>query len=175
MVQNKELEEKVLTNGENKTEANEQCENVKADEIETNGHVSDEEESDDDDYLDHLLMLPQLDTNTSDRNKSFVSQCLLDFCTAIESRKEYQKIKQELLDSCLPIEIKQEEEELLAVDDQVLETNLNGKDESPEVETESEAIEVKIEAEVVEIRRQSIRLNKAKFGKLYSSKILQVF
>lgn len=171
MVQNKEVEEQVLTNGEIKTEANiEQCENGKLYESETNGHISEEEDSDDDDYLDHLLMLPQLDANSCDRNKSFfVRQCLLDFCTAIESRKEYQKIKQELLDNSAPPEIKQEAAEQEAVAP-VLETNLNGNEESPQPETEPKAIEVTIEVnldeEVIETRRQSIRLNKAKFGKL---------
>ena len=161
MVQNKEVEDKPLTNGEIKTE---DCEKEKKENLqsELNGHESDCEESDDDDYLDHLLMLPSLDNNTYDRNKALISKSLLDFCTAIESRKEYQKIKQELLLNSTN-EYKQEEKTL----EDKEELNLEIKEESPPPEITIEPNEVNQEQIIetkVEIRRQSIRLKKAQFG-----------
>lgn len=161
MVQNKEIEEKVLTNGEIKGESSEKEEAYQNGKL--NGHESDYEDSDDDDYLDHLLMVPPLDADVTDRNKNLVLSSLLDFCSAIEGRKEYQKIKQELLANCEPSESEQEEKQLPVEEN----TNLNGKEESPIPEAEPPVNEV-IEEEVKrvpELRRQSIRLNKAKFGK----------
>lgn len=170
MVQNKEIEEKVLTNGIVVKKENEEATQSEK----TNGFASESEESDDDDYLDHLLMLPRLDVDTSQRNKHLVSKTLLDFCTAIENRKEYQKIKQELLLSSVPIECKQEVEEALPV---VVEEApiANVKEESPQPQDESKPeIEVTQETDAVpECRRQSIRLKKAQFGK--SSDRLGIF
>lgn len=162
MVQNKDTEEKVLTNGEIEGESVEKEEAYQNGKL--NGHESDYEESDDDDYLDHLLMVPRLDTDLTDRNKNLVLSSLLDFCSAIEGRKEYQKIKQELLANCEPLEFKQEEEQL-----PIVETPNLIVDEEPPVH-EAELIENEVTTEEVkrvvpELRRQSIRLNKAKFGK----------
>lgn len=157
MVQNKEVEEKTpTTNGDAKQE---DCVEAKP---KINGHHSEYEDSEEDDWLDHLLMLPRLDVNTSDRNKSLVSKTLLDFCSAIENRKEYQKIKQELMLNSVPIETKQEE----IIPPDVEEVEVKEKEESPPPTAEIVPIEVKIEEEAApETRRQSIRLNKAKFGK----------
>lgn len=164
MVQNKEVEDKPLTNGEI---AEEDCEKVRKENLESelNGHESDCEESDDDDYLDHLLMLPPLDKNTSERNNALISKSLLDFCTAIESRKEYQKIKQELLMSSSLTECKQEERTFHVKEEQ----NLNIDEESPPPVAVIESTETELSNEVsqehvVELRRQSIRLKKAQFG-----------
>lgn len=158
MVQNKETEEKVLTNGDIKKETTPEP---------MNGDASDYEESDDDDYLDHLLMLPPLNTDPTTRNKDLVSKTLFDFITAIENRKEYQKIRQELLLDCAPTEEKDEKEDAVKVEE-IVEVMVNGK-ESPEPEVETnELIEVNVE-EVPELgRRQSIRLKKAQFGELNS-------
>lgn len=164
MVQNKEIEDKLLTNGEIKVENSEKEENGDL-ELKLNGHISEDEESDEDDYLDHLLMLPPLDRDPTNRNKALISKTLLDFCAAIENRKEYQKIKQELLQNCVPIECKQEEKTTQVEPLVVEELILNGKAESPPPAVETEPIEVN-EEEVAEIRRQSIRLKKATFGEL---------
>jgi hypothetical protein len=164
MVQNKDIEEKPLVNGEIKKEENGISENGKTN---GNGDLSDYEESDDDDYLDHLLMLPPLDNDPSNRNRSLVSKTLLDFCSAIESRKEYAKIKQELLMNCVPMECKQEDEKVVLDNEPIV----NGVEEPPtppQIEVSKE-IEVKPElddASVPDIRRQSIRLKKAQFGEL---------
>lgn len=161
MVQNKEVEDKPLTNGEI---VHEDCEKEKKETLETelNGHDSDCEESDDDDYLDHLLMVPPLNRDTPERNKALISKSLLDFCTAIENRKEYQKIKQELLLSSVPIEYKQEEKTLEVKDESILEIKKESPLPEPIVEP-VEPIEV-IQETVAEFRRQSIRLKKAQFG-----------
>lgn len=136
-----------------------------------NGDVSDGEESEEDDYLDHLLMVPPLDRDGVSRNKDLVSKTLLDFCTAIENRKEYAKIKQELLMNCVPIECKQEEEKVVEDNEPLL----NGEEDTPPLQLSPikvvDAIEVN-EAEVPEIRRQSIRLKKAQFGKQNASSYL---
>lgn len=160
MVQNKEDEDKPLTNGEI---LEEDCEKVKKEnlEIELNGHESECEESDDDDYLDHLLMLPPLDKDTADRNRALISKSLLDFCTAIESKKEYQKIKLELLLNSEPIETKQKE---ITPHIEQKPTSVT-KEESPQPIVFKRPNEVNKEA-VAELRRQSIRLKKAQFGKL---------
>lgn len=161
MVQNTDIEEKVITNGVVKTEENEEA----TQSAKTNGFASDSDESDEDDYLDHLLMLPRLDVNTSDRNKHLVSKTLLDFCTAIENRKEYQKIKQELLMNVVPIECKQEADEVPVIVSDV-EQIMNGNESPPPQIESNEVNEVIPETEAVpECRRQSIRLKKAQFGK----------
>jgi hypothetical protein len=157
MVQNKEGEEKTpITNGEDKKE---DCEESKP---KINGHHSDYEDSDEDDWLDHLLMVPRLDVSEPDRNKHLVSKTLLDFCSAIENRKEYQKIKQELLQNSVPIEPEKDE----SPPSEKEEPKENGIEAPSLPILEILPIEVKIEVEAVpETRRQSIRLNKAKFGK----------
>lgn len=170
MVQNKEVDGKALTNGEIKKE---DCESEKTNgEVKLNGDRSEYDESDDDDYLDHLLMVPPIDANTSNRNKHLVSKTLLDFCLAIESRKEYQKIRQELLQNCVPIECKHEEQKIEPNEDSILngkveivEANLN--ETLPEIETEPNEVNHTVEQEVPEIRRQSIRLKKAMFGESF--------
>lgn len=158
MVQNKEVEEKTpITNGEVKQE------NCEESEPKINGHHSEDEDSDEDDWLDHLLMVPRLDVSEPDRNKHLVTKTLLDFCSAIENRKEYQKIKQELLLNSVPTEPKQDESPP-PVEEEVKE---NGVEEPPPTTVDVTLIEVKLEEvePVPETRRQSIRLNKAKFGK----------
>jgi hypothetical protein len=160
MVQNKEIEEKKLTNG-----VHEVVKEENGVEEKSNGDVSDGEESEEDDYLDHLLVVPPLDRDAPFRNKDLVSKTLLDFCTAIESRKEYPKIKQELMLNCVPIETQQEEEEKIEEDNEPI---LNGKEDSPPLQMSPIKVKDTIEvtdAEVPEIRRQSIRLKKAQFGK----------
>jgi hypothetical protein len=158
MVQNKEIQEKALTNGvhEIKKEENGDVENM-------NGDVSDGDESEEDDYLDHLLMVPPIDRDAPCRNKDLVSRTLLEFCTAIESRKEYPKIKQELLRNCVPTECKQEEAKVEEENEPIV----NGKEDSPPLQMSPikvvDTIEVN-EEEVPDIRRQSIRLKKAQFG-----------
>lgn len=166
MVQNKEIEEKKLTNGVHEVKKEENGVEEKS-----NGDVSDGEESEEDDYLDHLLMVPSLDRDAPFRNKDLVSKTLLDFCTAIESRKEYPKIKQELMMNCVPIERKPEEEKIVEDNEPLL----NGKEDTPPLQMSPikvvDTIEVN-EAEVPEIRRQSIRLKKAQFGELKWSSAL---
>lgn len=164
MVQNKEIDAKPLTNGEIKKEENGTSETEKL-----NGDASDYDESDDDDYLDHLLMLPPLDANTNDRNKHLVTKTLLDFCSAIENRKEYHKIKQELLSNSVPSECKQEEEPLVVVE----EIPMVQDEPEPPLAEPDKAIEVNGD-DVPEIRRQSIRLKKAQFGELVVPEELQL-
>lgn len=167
MVQNREIEAKPLTNGDVKDEDGEKEKELNGDEN-VNGNVSDYEESDDDDYLDHLLMLPPLDRDSCDRNKNLVSKTLLDFCAAIEGKKEYQKIKQELRLHAEQAEDKEKE---------VSEPIVNGrqKEATPAPVVERKIVskprkknEVNIEEslDVPEIRRQSIRLKRAMFGEL---------
>lgn len=171
MVQNKETDGKVLTNGEIKLEEN----GTTPQSEKTNGFASDSEESDDDDYLDHLLMLPRLDVYSSDRNRHLVSKTLLDFCTAIENHKGYQKIKQELLVNCPQDECKQEPIEPHEEETPIL----NGTESPPlpaetstAIEVSEEVAEVAEEDVVPEIRRQSIRLKKAQFGKVQATLVL---
>ena len=156
MVQNKEIDEKKLTNGvhEVKKVENGETEKMNGDDL------SDGEESEEDDYLDHLLMVPPLDRDAPLRNKDLVSKTLLDFCLAIESRKEYPKIKQELLSSCVSSECK-EELEVEQEENEVLE-------EPPPLQMSPIKIvdTIEVNEEVPEIRRQSIRLKKAQFGEL---------
>lgn len=152
-MQQTEDEEKPIANGEIKTEELTNGENV-----ELNGHESECEESDDDDYLDHLLMLPLLDGDFSNRNKNLVSRSLLDLCTAIESRKEYQKIKQELL---LNSATKQcGEEETPTLDENTPNLNMKIETRPPDEVTHETA------PDVPETRRHSIRLKRALFGEL---------
>jgi hypothetical protein len=152
MVQNKEIDEKKLTNGVHEVK---KVENGEAEKM--NGDASDGEESEEDDYLDHLLMLPPPERDDPLRNKDLVSKTLLDFCFAIESRKEYPKIKQELLMNCVPSECKQEVE----VKEEVSEV-----EEPPPLQPSPIKIVdvIEVNEEVPEIRRQSIRLKKAQFG-----------
>jgi len=166
MVQNKEIEEKVAsTNGE---VTKENGEHSKEEKLNGATHESDYEDSDDDDWLDHLLMLPPLDVDMSDRNKNLVSKTLQDFCSAIENRKDILKIKQELKLNFDTTEVKEEETNQPVV----VEVELNGKDESrpPSVTIEENEVKpvasIEVPEEEVKIRRQSIRLNKAKFGEL---------
>lgn len=208
MVQNKEEEVKMLVNGEIRKEEN--------GETKTNENASvDEDSEDEDDYLDYLLMVPPLDNYSNDRNKGLVSKTLLDLCSAIESRKEYPKIRQELLlqNSCVPkIEETPEIPEIVkekdTEDDQhpkiahitedisepPQQNLLNGdvkKEDSPSTSTSTEDDtstsqecndqnddDMKI---VPEVRRQSVRLKKAEFGKnciifiRISNNILSIF
>lgn len=156
MVQNKEIDEKQLTNGVHEVKKVENGETEKM-----NGDASEGEESEDDDWLDHLLMLPPPERHDPLRNKDLVSKTLLDLCSAIESRKEYPKIKQELLMNCVPIECKQEEE----VKEEVVEVKEPSPPPPPLQPSPIKAKDlIEVNEEVPEIRRQSIRLKKAQFG-----------
>lgn len=159
MVQNKEIEEKKLTNGVHEVKKEENGVEEKM-----NGDASDGEESEEDDYLDYLLMVPPLDRHAPFRNKDLVSKSLLDFCTAIESRKEYPKIKQELLMNCVPTVDKQEDEKIVEENEPILSTKEDSPPLLPSPIKKIDTIEVN-EEEVPEYRRQSIRLKKAQFGK----------
>lgn len=151
MVQNKEIDEKKLTNGVHEVK---KVENGETEKI--NGDASGEE-SEEDDYLDHLLMVSPPDRDNPHRNKDLVTKTLFDFCFAIESRKEYPKIKQELLMNCVPIEVKQEVE----VKEEVLEVV---EPPQPQLSPIKVVDVIEVNEEVPEIRRQSIRLKKAQFG-----------
>lgn len=188
MVQHKEDEEKVQVNGEVK--------NVENGETKTNENASDEadEDSDDDDYLDYLLMVPTLDNYSNDRNKCLVSKTLLDLCSAIESRKEYPKIRQELmmLNNCVPKaeekvdEIKEEKEDehpkiveeisepqICITNGDDVDVDVRVKEDTPttststEDDTTSTSTSQESEKIVPEGRRQSVRLKKAEFGKKF--------
>lgn len=191
MVQGKEGEgEKVLVNGDVKKEEN--------GEIKTNENASVNEESDDDDYLDYLLMVPPLDNYSDDRNKCLVSRTLLDFCSALESRKEYPKIRQELLmqSNTVPKQENKEPivEEQKDVKEEIVEDNLvkieelppetiiiketvlvngNGDCEEEPTSTGEEDDERTIQENgckrVPGVRRQSVRLKKAQFGESSAS------
>lgn len=88
MVQNKDIEASSLTNGDIG-----EC-------SKTNGvHDPLEESEDEDDYLDYLLVVPSLDRSVENRNMSLISQSLMNFYAAIQSRKEYNKIKEELMEN----------------------------------------------------------------------------
>lgn len=192
MVQSKGDETKAMVNGDVTKEEN--------GEIKTNENASvDDDESDDDDYLDYLLMVPPTDECSEDRNKSLVSRTLMDLCTAIESRKEYPKIRQELLMQCSRNSVpKQEVEETLAVVVAVVEEEKAVEEEDNLVKIE-ETIMAEPEAVPVDEvmvngngdctkdeptsigdedeeqerlpggRRQSVRLKKAQFGESSAS------
>lgn len=98
MVQNKELEkEKVTENGV----VDESLGSQKF----TNGIHEDEtfeESEEEDDYMQYLTIVPTLDKSVENRNMNLIAQSLMNFYTAIESRKEYQRIKQELMQDYVP-------------------------------------------------------------------------
>lgn len=99
MVQHKELKKETIENGEVKDEAL-GCLNKSTNGINNESYEDSEEEEDD--YLKYLTVLPSLDESIENRNMSLISQSLLNFYTAIESRKEYNRIKQELMESYVP-------------------------------------------------------------------------
>jgi hypothetical protein len=154
MVMVKEIDEKKLTNGVHEVK---KVENGEAEKM--NGDASEGEESEEDDYLDHLLLVTPPDRDNPQLNKDLVTKTLFDFCFAIESRKEYPKIKQELLMNCVPNEVEQEKE----VEQEVVKVDPPPQPQASPIKA-VDAIEVN--EEVPEIRRQSIRLKKAQFGEL---------
>lgn len=178
MVQSKGEEAKVLVNGDVKKEEN--------GEIKTNENVSVDEDSDDDDYLDYLLMVPTTDDCSEDRNASLVSRTLMDLCTAIESRKEYPKIRQELLQQCNSVPkqeivvetvqeqekekidedslVKIEDEPIVQIEEPAVLVNGHGDCKDEPVSTGDEEEEQEENGRVPGSRRQSVRLKKAQFG-----------
>lgn len=163
MVQHKEDEEKSIANGEIKTEV---CESeiTNGENVKINGHASEGEESDDDDYLDHLLMLPPLDGDFTNRNKNLVSKTLLDLCTAIESRKEYHKIRRELLLDSAPIDSKKDVKPDLDLGPPNL--NANAEITIPTTTVDPNEVSQENEYKVPETRRHSVRLRRAIIGEL---------
>ncbi|XP_070506421.1 zinc finger protein draculin-like [Chironomus tepperi] len=158
MVQNKEIKKetlKIVKNGDAHEEA-----------LILNGKLNESEEhsESEDDFMEHLLVVPSLDKNVAIRNRNLVSESLLGFYSAIENRKEYAKIKQELMGDLVPIKNEKEnvpivEEKLINNDKSQLETvELNGK---LEVEKDQK-IEVSDEDEFA-VRNFSIGCHRARF------------
>jgi hypothetical protein len=159
MVQNKDLEkEKVVENGDNCTLGSEAIING-IDEDETF-----EESEEEDDYLQYLTVVPTLDKSVENRNMSLIAQSLMNFYTAIESRKEYQKIKQALMKSYVPNVIQKQEEtkEIVNIKLEVEETIVCEQQESEQIKI-NEVTKVEREAET---RKLILQLHKAPFGKI---------
>lgn len=157
MVQNKDLQEGKVKNGvKDEIDSSVVLTNGIHDE---SGDVSEEE----DDYLQYLTVVPSLDKSVEDRNMNLISQSLAHFYSAIESRKEYQKIKKELMGSYVPRESKKEE----TIQETIV-NKLEGKDviksELEVVEVSEQNNEVTNEEGAIETKNFSLQLLKARLG-----------
>lgn len=163
MVQHKEIKKETpdhLKNGESHQET-----------LLLNGKLNESEEltSDEDDYLRHLLVVPSLDRNVSSRNTSLITESLLSFYTAIESKKEYSKIKQELMGDLL-VPVKEENQDTVAVIEKpppVIEIPPKAKTEDNEKLYEPHEAEQQIgvmNEEHIPIRKFTIYFPRARFG-----------
>lgn len=166
MVQNKEIKkeaQKIVKNGDAHEET-----------LLLNGKLNENEvhSESEDDYMEHLLFVPSLNKNVANRNMNLVSESLLSFYSAIESRKEYAKIKQELMGDLVPIKNEKEVEP-------VVEEKLINDDKS---QLKAEEVEVKLDDEIDQkigvsgvdmyaVRKFSITFHKARFGKSRTSLI----
>ena len=156
MVQNKEIKKemhKVVKNGDAHEET-----------LLLNGKLNENEENSEseDDYLEHLLVVPSLDKNVANRNMNLVSESLLGFYSAIENRKEYPKIKQELMGDLVPIKCEKQEEPI------VEEKLINNDDIQLKIEEVNDEKDQKIEVneeDIYAVRKISITFHKARFGK----------
>lgn len=161
MVQNKQVEkEKIVENGENDA--------LGSQEKLTNGLDEEdemfEESEEEDDYLQYLTVVPTLDKSVENRNMSLIAESLMNFYTAIESRKEYPRIKQELMESYVPNDCKKEEEV-----HEIIETKLEIEEaiisECQELEQSNEVTsKVEYEAEAIGTKKLILQLHKAPFG-----------
>ena len=164
MVQNKEIVKetrKVVKNGDAHEET-----------LLLNGKLNENEEQSDseDDYMEHLLVVPSLHKNVANRNMNLVSESLLSFYTAIESRKEYAKIKQELMGDLVPIKSEKEDEPIV---EEILINNDKSQLETSEVDVKLEyekdpEIEVSNDDKFA-VRKFTIIFPKARFGKSITS------
>ncbi|CAG9802242.1 unnamed protein product [Chironomus riparius] len=157
MVQNKEIKKqtlKVVKNGDAHEET-----------LLLNGKLNENEEhsESEDDYMEHLLVVPSLDKNVANRNMNLVSESLLGFYSAIENRKEYPKIKQELMGDL--VSIKSEKVEKRIVEDKIINNDdlqLNIEEIDIKLDNEDQKIEVSKE-EIYAVRKISITFHKARF------------
>lgn len=171
MVQNKEIDKQTLTNGGSSEEKTPIVVTPKI-----NGTLNEEEEEefseDEDDYLQYLLTVPSLDKNVSCRNMNLITESLSNFYSAIEGRKEYQKIKEELMNELVvPRKTESEEtekivdvhEELPIVSDIIDESSDELKSELV-FDEETDEIEV-TDVDSLTIKKFSISFTRARFGK----------
>lgn len=164
-MQNKQLEkEKTTENDENgEDDATLGSENNKI----TNGiHEEDEtfeESEEEDDYLQYLTIVPSLDRNVENRNMSLIAESLMNFYTAIESKKEYPRMKQELMDSYVPNDCKKEVEihETIEAKIEIEEAIIS---DHQEFEQNNEVTKVEYEAEAIQTKKLILQLHKAPFG-----------
>lgn len=166
MVQNKEIKknaQKIVKNGDAHEET-----------LLLNGKLNENEvhSESEDDYMEHLLIVPSLDKNVANRNMNLVSESLLSFYSAIESRKEYAKIKQELMGDLVSIKNEKEvepvvEEKLINIDKSQL------KEEEVKIKLDDEIVpEIEVNGvDMYAVRKFSITVHKARFGKSKNSLI----
>ncbi|KAG5684519.1 hypothetical protein PVAND_013748 [Polypedilum vanderplanki] len=169
MVQNKDnnkLNKGKITNGDLKEETLE-IPKLNGVHSETNDYSEDE-----DDYLEHLLIVPSLDKNVSNRNMTLISESLSNFYTTIENRKEYPRIKQELMGELnVPIkeksvekDVKIEEKDLQIVAEVKQESEIHIENEILPTEEELNEIEIEVsDVESVKIKNFSLCFTKARF------------
>jgi hypothetical protein len=159
MVQNKEIQKetrKIVKNGDAHDET-----------LLLNGKLNENEENSEseDDYMQHLLVVPSLHKNVANRNMNLVSESLLGFYAAIESRKEYPKIKQELMGDLVPIKTEKE-------DEPILEDKLIKNDETQPATAElvlkyevEQDQKIEVNNDKFAVRKFTIIFPKARFGK----------
>lgn len=161
MVQNKDIKKEkheIMKNGDAHEET-----------LLLNGKMNEKEDKseDEDDYLNHLLVVPSLDRNVSSRNMNLISESLLGFYTAIESRKEYEKIKQELMGDLVPI--KQEITEQPAVELKLTNIQPIHKTKIEEIEEpinlNDNEQQIEVNKQDLEVRKFTIFFPRARFGK----------
>jgi hypothetical protein len=168
MVQNKDIDTETSLNGNEEVKE----EHTK---IKTNGNLSEEDISDaedEEDYTKHLLILPTLEKAVAERNTSLISQQLFNFYTAIENRKEYQKIKQGLLESYLQVSAIKQEVVLDIIDNVDNKSKCNGRNSitiENVIELEQHHEEKnEVEHEMEKTKKFKIFCQKAKIGLLIS-------
>lgn len=156
MVQNKDIDEETIVNGEKK-------ETLNATKLNGVSHEMNEHSEDEDDYLQYLLVVPSLDRNVSNRNMSLISDSLSSFYTAIESRKEYPKIKQELMGNYVPDECMEVDSPEIKLEEPIVNEIKVEVDIKIEVEQQENQNEVNDE-ETIETKNFSLQLYKARLG-----------
>lgn len=161
MVQNKELEkEKPIENGENDA--------LGSPSKITNGIHEDEsfeESEEEDDFLQYLTVVPTLDKSVEDRNMSLIAESLINFYTAIEKNRNYERIKQELMETYVPNDCKKVEQlEEIKVDKVEVEEAIIC--EHQELEQINEVTKTESEANAIGTRNLTLKLHKAPFGEI---------
>lgn len=159
MVQNKQLAKDTMENGDEIEEALGSTSKL----LNGTHDEASEESEEEDDYLQYLTVVPQLDASVEGRNMSLISQSLLNFYTAIQSRKEYPRIKQELMESYVPNDCKDDGKLQETLEVKLEETEAINSD-PPKIEQINEVTQ-EYEAEAIETKQCTLRIHKAPFGK----------